>query len=147
MFRQRYTHTTPSFSMSNLGSAPYTPRCNGQTYANVNGNYQAPYITIAYTNPIPLPGSLARLWPSYANNNTMWYNTHDSPEHSGFAYKTPPQFSFRPQPVELMPARDTADPCVNPNNLTIQLAAILRVFWYRTQGLGVCLSKTLPRLL
>jgi hypothetical protein len=37
----------------------YTPGYNDRTYTNPNGNYQTPYTTVAYTDPIPLPGSLA----------------------------------------------------------------------------------------
>jgi hypothetical protein len=39
MFRQGYTHTTPSFSMPNPGSAPYTSEYNGRSYPNPNSNY------------------------------------------------------------------------------------------------------------
>jgi hypothetical protein len=55
MLRQGYMHTTPSCSMSNLGSAPYTPGCNGRPYADANDNYQVPYTTVVYTDHIPLP--------------------------------------------------------------------------------------------
>jgi hypothetical protein len=34
--------------------------------------------------------------------------------------------------------------CVDPNNLTNQLATILRVFWYRTQGSGCVYQKPYP---
>jgi hypothetical protein len=50
MFEKGYTHTVPSFSIPNPGPAPYTPGYNGQSYTNPNGNYQAPYTTIAYTD-------------------------------------------------------------------------------------------------
>jgi hypothetical protein len=114
--------------MPNSGLAPYTPACNGQTYANTNYNYQAPYITVAHTDPIPLSGSSAGFLPNYANNNTMWYNTYGMPKHDDFGYETSPQFPFKPQLVEMTPARATAETCVDPNNLTTQLAIILRVF-------------------
>jgi hypothetical protein len=58
MFGQGYTYTTPSFSMPNFSSAPYTPGGNDPAYAHASSSYQAPYTTIAYTDPIPLPGSL-----------------------------------------------------------------------------------------
>jgi hypothetical protein len=75
MFRLWYMHTTPSFSMPNPGPAPYTPRCNGRTYANNNDNFEVSYSTVAYTNTIPLPGSLAGFLLNSAYHNTMWYNT------------------------------------------------------------------------
>jgi hypothetical protein len=130
--------------MPNSGLAPYTPACNGQTYANTNYNYQAPYITVAHTDPIPLSGSSAGFLPNYANNNTMWYNTYGMPKHDDFGYETSAQFPFKPQLVEMTPARATAETCVDPNNLTTQLAIILRVFWYRTQGSGCVYQKSYP---
>jgi hypothetical protein len=147
LFGQGYMHAMPSFLMPNLGLAPYTPECNSRTYANTNGDYQTPYSTVAYTNPIPLLDSSVRFWLNYANNNMIQYNTYGQSEHGGFGYETPPQFPFRPQQVEMMLARAITEPCADPNNLTTQLATILRVFWYRTQWSGTCLSKTLPQLL
>jgi hypothetical protein len=115
IFRQGYTHATHSFSMPNLGLASYTLGCNGRTYTNTNDNYQAPYTTVAYTDPIPLPGSSAGFLPNYTYNNVMRYNTYD-----------PPKFSFRSQPVEMTPAQANTELCVHPNNLTTQLTTILR---------------------
>jgi hypothetical protein len=40
--------------------------------------------------------------------------------------RPPPQFPFRPQPIDMTPPRATAEPRVDPNNLTNQLATILR---------------------
>jgi hypothetical protein len=65
MFGQGYTPTALSFSMPNPCLAPYTLRYNGQIYTNPNGNYQAPYSTVAYTDLIPLPGNLVGFLPSY----------------------------------------------------------------------------------
>jgi hypothetical protein len=113
--------------MPNLGSVPYTPRGNGRTYANTNDNYQALYFTEAYTDPIPLPDSSARFLSNHANHNATWYNSYGPSYNSGFGYETPPQFPFRPQPINMSPARATAEPCADPNNLTIQLSTILRV--------------------
>jgi hypothetical protein len=56
----------------------------------------------------------------------MWYNTYGRPKNGNFGYETPSQFPFRPQPVGMTPARATIEPCANPNNLTNQLATILR---------------------
>jgi hypothetical protein len=102
--------------MPNPGSAPYTPRCNDRAYVNSSDNYQTPYTTVAYTDPIALLGGSTGRWANYTNKNTMWYPI----------YETPPQFPFRPQPVEITLARVTAEPYVDPNNCTTQLATILR---------------------
>jgi hypothetical protein len=75
MFEQGYPHTTPSFSMPNPSRAPYTPKCNGRTYTNNNGNYQAMYFIVAYTDLIPLPDSSAGFLPNSTYHNAMWYNT------------------------------------------------------------------------
>jgi hypothetical protein len=77
MFRQGYMHTTPSFAIPNPGSALYTPGGNGQTYANTNGNYQASYSIVTYTNHIPLPGSSVGFLPNHTYHNTTWYNIYD----------------------------------------------------------------------
>jgi hypothetical protein len=53
IFWQGYTHTAPSFTTPNPGSAPYTSGYGGRAYRNPSNTYQAPYTTIAYTNPIP----------------------------------------------------------------------------------------------
>jgi hypothetical protein len=126
MFGLGYWHTAPSFSMSNLGSTPYTLGGNRRTYTNNNCNYQFPYSTIAYTDPIPLPGSSVRFLPNHAYYNATRYNTYDQPKNDGFGYKTSSQFSFSPQPIDMTPARATIEPCADPNNLTNQLATILR---------------------
>jgi hypothetical protein len=84
------------------------------------------YTTIPYINPIPLPGSSAGCWLNYTNNNTMWYTTYGPSDHGGYSYKTPLQFPFRPQTVEMMPAQATIEPCTDPNNLATQLATVLR---------------------
>jgi hypothetical protein len=126
MFGQGYTHTAPSFSMPNPGPAPYTPGCNGQTYTNNNDNYQASYSTIAYIGLIPLPDSSVGFLPNSAYHNVMRYNMQGQPKYNSFGYETPPQFPFRPQPIDMMPTRATSKLCVEPNNLTNQLATILR---------------------
>jgi hypothetical protein len=92
---------------------------------HASGNYQAPYTTIAYTDPIPLPGSSLGLLPSHAYQNAPWFNAYNQPEAGGFGYETPPQFPFRPQPIDMMPARATVEPGVEPNNLINQLSTTL----------------------
>jgi hypothetical protein len=126
MFRQGYMHTVPSFSMPSPGSAPYIFEYNGQTYPNTNDNYQAMYTTVAYTDPIPLPSSSLGFLPNHAYQNAPRFNIYSEPEADGFGYKTLPQFSFRPQPIDMTLARATAEPSVDRNNLTIQLDTILR---------------------
>jgi hypothetical protein len=125
MFGQGYTHAAPNFSMPNSGSSLYTPGCHGQIYTNTNDNYQASYTTVAYTDFIPLPDTSARFWLNYANNNMMWYNTYSLLKHGDFGYETLPQFPFRSQPIEMTPARATAEPCADPNNVTTQLTTML----------------------
>jgi hypothetical protein len=148
MFKQGYTHTVPIFSMPNLGSISYTPEDNGRTYANTNDNYQAPYSIVAYTDPIPLLDSLAGFLPNHTYHNAMRYNTYGQLENNDFGYRTPPQFPFRPQPIDMMPARATTEPCADPNNLINQLATILREsFDIEPNGRGAYLAKSLPRLL
>jgi hypothetical protein len=48
----------------------------------MDGNYQTPYTTIAYTDPIPL------LLPNHAYHNVMRYNTYNQPENGSFGYET-----------------------------------------------------------
>jgi hypothetical protein len=139
MFGQGYTHVTPNFSMPNFGSASYTPGGNCQTYTKTNNNYQATYTIVAYIDPISLPDSSAGFLLNYAYNNVTQYNTHSPPEYNGFGYETPLQFSFRPQPVEMTPARGTVEPYADPNNLTTQLASILRET-FGIEPKGRCLS-------
>jgi hypothetical protein len=76
--------------MPNLGSAPYTSKYNGRAYSNPNSNYQARYTTVAYTDPIPLPGSLLGFLPNHAYQNVSHFNTYGQPEAGGFGYETPP---------------------------------------------------------
>jgi hypothetical protein len=76
IFGQGYTHIAPIFSMPDPGLAPYTSGYNGQAYPNPNGNYQAPYTTIAYSDPISLPGSSLGFLPNYAYQNVPYFNVY-----------------------------------------------------------------------
>jgi hypothetical protein len=68
-----------------------------------------------------------------------------TPEYDGFGYETLPQFPFRPQPIEMTPAQSTTEPCMNPNNLTTQLATILREsFGIEPIGRGRIYQKSYP---
>jgi hypothetical protein len=111
--------------MADPSLAPYTSGYNGQTYLNTNDNYQAPYTSIAYIDPIPLHGSLLGFLPNHAYQNVPRFNAYGQSEAGGFGYETPPQFPFRPQSIDMTSARATAEAGANPNNLTNQLATIL----------------------
>jgi hypothetical protein len=145
MFGQGYVHIAPSFAMPNPGPAPYTPGYNGRTYTNINDNYQAPYSTIAYTDPISLPGSSVGFLPNHTYHNMTWYNIYGQPKNGGFGYETPPQFPFRPQPIDMKPAQATTESCAYPNNLMNQLATILREsFGIEPKGRGHVYQKSYP---
>jgi hypothetical protein len=92
MFGPGYTQTMPSFSMPNFTLDTYTPGGNGRTYVHASGNYQALYSTIAYTDPIALPGSSLGYLPNHAYHNTTRFNADGQPEASGISYETPSQF-------------------------------------------------------
>jgi hypothetical protein len=125
MFGQGYMQTAPSFSMLNFTSAPYTPEGNDRAYAHANGNYQAPYFTIVYTDPIPLLNSSLGFLPNHIYQNTPCFNPYGQPEADDFGYETPPQFPFSPLPIDMMPAQVTAERGADPNNLINQLTTIL----------------------
>jgi hypothetical protein len=126
MFGQGYTQTAPSFSLPNFTSAPYTPEGNGRTYPHASSNYQASYSTVAYNDHIPLPDSSLGFLPNHVYQNAPHFNTYGQSEVGGFGYETPSQFPFRLQPIGMTPARAMAEPSADPNNLTNQLATILR---------------------
>jgi hypothetical protein len=145
MYGQGYTHTAPSFTIPNPSSTPYTSRFNGRAYPNPSSNFQAPYTTIAYTNPIPQPGSSLCFLRNHTYKTSPHFNTYGQLEASGFGYETPPQFPFRPQPVDMMPPRATAESGVDPNNLTNQLATILREsFGIEPKDRGRVYQKSYP---
>jgi hypothetical protein len=90
MFGQGYTHITPSFSVQNLGSTPYTFGYNDWIYPNPNNNYQASYTTVAYTDPISLPGTSLVFLPNHNYQNASRFNAYGQPEADGFGYKIMP---------------------------------------------------------
>jgi hypothetical protein len=96
MFGQWYRQTSPSFSMPNFTSAPYTPGGIGWAYAHAIDNYQAPYTIIAYTDPVPLPDSSLGFLSNHAYQNASRFNAYGQPEADGFGNETPLQFPFRP---------------------------------------------------
>jgi hypothetical protein len=76
MFGQEYTHTAPRFTIPYHSSAPYTSGYNGRAYPNPNSNYQASYINVAYTDPIPLPSSSLGFLPNHTYQNTPRFNAY-----------------------------------------------------------------------
>jgi hypothetical protein len=76
------------------------------------------YSTIAYTDPIPLLSSSLGFFANHAYQNTLQFNTCSQPEADNFGYETLPQFHFRPQPIDMTPARATTELGADPNNLT-----------------------------
>jgi hypothetical protein len=124
---------------------PDTPRGNGRIYASTNDNYQAIYSTVAYIDPIPLPGSSVGFLSTHTYHNVIRYNTYGQSEYDGFGYETPPQFPFRPQPIDMTPAQTTTESCADPNNLTNQSATILREsFGIEPKGQGHVYQKSYP---
>jgi hypothetical protein len=105
--------------------SPYTSGFNGQAYPNLSSNFQALYNTIAYTDPTPLPGSSLGFLSNHAYQTPPHFNAYGQLEAGSLGYETPPQFLFRPQLVDMMLGRATAEPDADPNNLTNQLATIL----------------------
>jgi hypothetical protein len=145
MYGQGYTHTTPSFTIPNHSSTPYPSGFNCRAYPNPSNNFRASYMTVAYTDPIPLPGSLLGFLPNHAYQTPPRFNAYSQPEASYFGCETPQQFPFRPQPIDMMPIRTTAEPGVDLNNLTNQLAAILREsFSIEPKGQGRLYQKSYP---
>jgi hypothetical protein len=125
MYGQGYTHTTPSFTIPNPSSTLYTSGFNGRAYHNPISDFQAPYTIVAYIDPIPLPDSSLVFLPNHAYQTPPHFNAYGQQEADDLGYETPPQFPFRPQPVDMMSGRATAESDVDPNNLTNQLTTIL----------------------
>jgi hypothetical protein len=87
MYGQRYMNTAPSFTNPNPSSAPYTSSYNDRAYPNPNASYQAPYTTIAYTDPIPLPGSLLGFLPNHTYQTLPHFNAYGQSEGGGLVMK------------------------------------------------------------
>jgi hypothetical protein len=81
---------------------------------------------MAYTVPIPLPGSSLGFLPNHVYQNPPFFNAYGQLKADDFGYETPPQFPFRSQLIDLTFARATAEPGTDPNNLTNQMVTILR---------------------
>ena len=62
------------------------------------------------------------------------------------AYDAPPPHTYRqPHPIDMTPARPTAEPAVDPNNLTVQLANVLRdTFGLEPKGRARAYQKPYP---
>jgi hypothetical protein len=64
-------------------------------------------------------------------------------EADGFSFETPPQFPFWLQPIDMTPPRAMTELGMDPNNLTNQLAMILREsFGIEPKGRGHVYQKT-----
>jgi hypothetical protein len=131
-FGQGYAHTTHNFLCQTLVWPPYTPGYNGRAYTNPIGNYQASHTTVASTDPILLPSSLAGFLPNSAYHNVMRHNTLGQPKFGSFDYETPSQFLIIQQPIDMTLVRANAELGADPNNLTNQLDTILRESYDRT---------------
>jgi hypothetical protein len=128
-------HTSPSFTIPNPSSAPYTSGYNGRAYPNPNDNYQVLYTTVAYTHPIPLFDSSLGFLPNHTYKNTSHFSTYGQSEADDFGFETLLQFPIRPQPIDMTP----------PNNLTNQLTTILRKsFGIEPKGRGRVYQKSYP---
>jgi hypothetical protein len=80
VYGQGYAHTAPSFTILNPSSIPYTFGFNGRAYPNPSSNFLAPYTTVAYTDPIPLPDSSLGFLPNlgYCHTPVLGNRTEDS---------------------------------------------------------------------
>jgi hypothetical protein len=84
------------------------------------------YSTIAYIDHIPLPASSLGFLLNHAYQNMPHFNAYSQPKANGFGYETSPQFSFRPQTIDMTPTQAMTELGTDPNNPTNQLATILR---------------------
>jgi hypothetical protein len=83
--------------------------------------------------------------PNHAYQNAPCFNAYNQPKADSFGYETPPQFLFRPQLIDMTPARATTEPSADPNNLTNQLATILHEsFSIEPKGRGRIYQKPYP---
>jgi hypothetical protein len=145
MYGQWYTLTAPTFTIPNPSSILYTSGFNGRAYPNPSSNFQASYTTVAYTDLISLPGRSLGFLPNHAYQTPPRFNAYDQPKADGFGYKTLPQFPFKAQPVDMTPGRATTESDADPNNLTNQLATILREsFDTEPTGRGRVYQKVYP---
>jgi hypothetical protein len=79
---------------------------------------------------------------NHAYQNTPRFKAYSQLKAGRFGYETSPQFSFRPQPIDMTPARATVKPCADPNNLTNQLVTILpESFGIEPKGRGHIYQK------
>jgi hypothetical protein len=83
MYGKGYTHTAPNFTIPNPSSTPYIFGFNGRAYPNPCSNFQAPYTTVAYTDPIPLPGSSLGFLLNHAYQTLPCFNLYGQPEVDG----------------------------------------------------------------
>jgi hypothetical protein len=92
-----------------------------------------------------LLGSSLGFLPNHGYQTLPRFNAYGQPKASGFGYETTPQFHFRPQPVDMTPARAIVEPGVDPNSLANQLATILQdSFGIEPKGQGHVYQKPYP---
>jgi hypothetical protein len=66
------------------------------------------YTIVAYTDPIPLPGSSLDFLPYHTYQTPPCFNAYRQLEAGGFDYETSLQFPFRSQPIDMTPGQATA---------------------------------------
>jgi hypothetical protein len=76
MYGQGYMHTAPSFTIPNPSLTTYTFEFNGRAYPNPSSNFQAPYTTVAYIDPILLPSSSLGFLPNPAYQTPPRFNAY-----------------------------------------------------------------------
>jgi hypothetical protein len=95
--------------------------------------------------PHPITSSLLGFLPNRTYQMPSCFDAYGQPKISGFGFETLPQFSFRPQLIDMTPSRATAEPGTDPNNLTNQLATILHgSFGIEPKGRGRVYQKLHP---
>jgi hypothetical protein len=83
MYGKGYSHTAPNFTIPNPSSTPYIFGFNGRAYPNPCNNFQVPYTTIAYTDPIPLPDSSLVFLLNHAYQTLPRFNLYGQSEADG----------------------------------------------------------------
>jgi hypothetical protein len=83
--------------------------------------------------------------PNHAYENTPCFNTYGQPKAGSLCFETPLQFPFKSCPIDMTPARATANLGADRNNLTNQLATILHeLFGIEPKGRGRINQKSYP---
>jgi hypothetical protein len=84
----------------------------------------------------------AALEGSHWRHKAIGFNAYGQPKMAIWL-RHPPQFPFRPQSIDMTSTQATTESCVDPNNLTNQLATILREsFGIEPKGRGRVYQKS-----